>query len=114
MIGGLVCECVQVYQGESLTKYDPFGREPAFNPLKAQFVPYLIGQEGEFYNISEGSGEVAATGLPFAFFPQRVKGLPLGFPVYFNVRYLPPYRSYSFSCSKHTIASVLISFMYEF
>ena len=77
-----------MYQGHSLSKSAAFGREPAFNPLKPQFVPYLIDQEGEFYNTSVAAGEVATTGHPFAFFPRRIRGLPFGFPVYFDVRTL--------------------------
>jgi hypothetical protein len=79
---------MQQYQGESLTSADPFGREPAFNSHQPQFLTKLIGKEGEFFNTTAGSGEIAATGHPFAFFPRHVKGLPLGFAVYFNVR--PP------------------------
>lgn len=67
----------------------PFGREPAFNPSKPRaYDPGLAGREGDFFNMSAGSSEVASTGFPFAFFPRPVKGLRTtreGFPVVFGV-----------------------------
>jgi hypothetical protein len=100
----------QLYPSDSLRGGEPFGREPAFNPRKPQYNPRVVGKEGEYFNMTAGSGEVASTGHPFAFFPRPVKGLPLGFPIYFDVRahwletQLPAMRAGGVSsCSKQQL-----------
>lgn len=80
-----------MYLGEGITSTAPYGREPAFNALKPQFAPNIVGREADYFNMTPGSGEVSDTGHPFAFFSRPVKGLPLGFPIYFDVCIAPPY-----------------------
>ena len=64
---------------------DPFRREPAFNPRKPQYLPALSGRQRAYFNTSDAAGEIAPTGLPFAFFARAVPGFPTGFPVVFPV-----------------------------
>jgi hypothetical protein len=76
------------------TALDSFGRDPVFNPLSKSYVAELEGSVGDFYNSSQGSGEVAPTGYPYAFFVRPVAGIKeLGFTVVFEVRHCHRYSS---------------------
>jgi hypothetical protein len=79
------CSWVRMRQPKG-SPTSPFGREPALNPRALQYMPQLEGHEPDFFNTTDGSGEVARTGFPYAFFPRRTPKRLLGFPVVFEVR----------------------------
>jgi hypothetical protein len=62
-----------------------FGADPDFSPRSALYNPSLSGRESSFYNTYPASGELTASGVPFAFFPQDLTNLSPGFPVVFEV-----------------------------
>lgn len=83
----------------------PFGREPAFNPVAPQYQPQLQGKEGAYFNVSEGSPELAPSGFPYAFFERPIDGVwrtHHGFPVVFEV------RPSEYMSHQHTISSTAL------
>jgi hypothetical protein len=72
----------------ALDAHHPFGTDPVFNHRSRLYNSMLSGSIGDYYNVSSGATEVAATGLPYAFFTRRLHGHPLGFPVVFQARCL--------------------------
>jgi hypothetical protein len=65
---------------------DRYGVDPFFNPQSTLYNLDAIKHVGDFYNTSNGSGDINALGQPFAFFDRAMPGYPHGgFPVIFPV-----------------------------
>lgn len=63
-----------------------YGSDPMFNPCSRLYNPHLSGRAASFFNTSAEAQEVSAVGMPHAFFPRPISGLPPGFPVAFEAR----------------------------
>lgn len=64
----------------------PFGVDPAFNHLTPFFSRSAVENTDHYYNTSSESGDLATTGLPYAFFPRHLHRTDAAFPVAFEVR----------------------------
>lgn len=62
----------------------PYGKDPVFDVSSSLYDNRVEGREGNYYNTSEGSGEIsAAFGLPSGFFYRALPYHDAGFPVAF-------------------------------
>ncbi|KAG2430825.1 hypothetical protein HXX76_009800 [Chlamydomonas incerta] len=59
----------------------PYGVDPVFLPSSALYDSRLSDSAAQYYNTTAGSGEVAATGAPYAFHHRPLQGFADGFPV---------------------------------
>lgn len=64
---------------------DAFGVEPAFNKHSTLYKADAEQRKWQLFNSSEGSPDLAPSGVPYAFFPRRAAGYSRGFPVVFQV-----------------------------
>ena len=65
---------------------DAFGVEPAFNKHSTLYRADADHRKWQLFNSSRDSADLAASGVPYAFFPRRAVGYSRGFPVVFPVR----------------------------
>ncbi|KAG2451339.1 hypothetical protein HYH02_003943 [Chlamydomonas schloesseri] len=59
----------------------PYGVDPVFLPSSSLYDSRLSDSVAQYYNTTAGSGEVAATGAPYAFHHRPLQGFADGFPV---------------------------------
>ncbi|PNW72097.1 hypothetical protein CHLRE_16g682550v5 [Chlamydomonas reinhardtii] len=59
----------------------PYGVDPVFLPSSALYDSHLSDSTVQYYNTTAGSGEVSATGAPYAFYHRPLQGYADGFPV---------------------------------
>jgi hypothetical protein len=59
--------------------------DPTFNTHSTLFRSDSLQRKRQFFNCSQHSPELAASGSPFAFFPRHSIGYGDGFPVFFPV-----------------------------
>ena len=64
----------------------PFGRDPAFNTKSSLFSADAARNEAEYFNVSQGSAELSASGFPAAFFPRSSARQKPAFTVVLPVR----------------------------
>ncbi|KAK9805301.1 hypothetical protein WJX72_012052 [[Myrmecia] bisecta] len=65
---------------------DPFGFDPVFGTYSHLWAEDLVGQEAAYYNTSQGSPDVDATGSPFAFTSPALVNARASFPVVFTTQ----------------------------
>lgn len=85
-----------------------FGRDPAFNAKSSLFSAAAAQNEGQYYNVSQGSSEVTASGFPSAFFPRSSSKQKPVFVVVLPVRPLLMYAGHA--CRRDGTARYTINF----
>ena len=65
---------------------DVFGLDPAFNSDSRLYRPDAEHRKWQYFNSSDGSADLAASGVPYTFFPRHAAGYSSGFPIVFPVR----------------------------
>lgn len=67
--------------GPELDALHPYGVDPVFLPSSKLYDSGLKDKVSYYYDTRNGSGEVSATGAPYAHFPRPLPGYTDGFPL---------------------------------
>ncbi len=67
--------------GPELDALHPYGVDPVFLPSSKLYDSDLKDKVSYYYDTRNGSGEVSATGAPYAHFPRTLPGYADGFPL---------------------------------